>query len=334
MGKFTEQGKQFEIFSPDFPYKIKLLYGFRYEYGFEMEGEPAEEIVYFCRAHGQTYRIAKNNYSFFSGKYILDEVDIDDRRDIIGIGLDVEITVDDLDEMFGDWENFAKKLKPVNDETMAELLEAVPELKAPMPDLTMEHMHTTTKSYNDLKKELDALYASSPTDTANAIDALICNLKYDKKSKKEDATKVDGKYTKVIKRGEIWKIHNTRGVGHEVQSVRPAIVISDDDRNSKLGTIMCITLEGHAVFNPDNQVAIDKNADVIAVAGKELTSTDNRAELTQVFTLDRARFITKRGELKPEKLNEVLTQFKKYYKLPNVAPEPIELDFGFDEDEE
>lgn len=334
MGYYTEHGKQFDIFNPDFPYKVKLLYGFRYEYNYKVDGESAEEIVYICKAHGQTYMLYKSNYGFNCKKHTLNEMDIDEPREIIGIGLDVEITVDDLDAMFGDWENYAKKLKPVNDETMAELLEAVPELKEPL-DLTMEDVFVDTsgRSYEDMKKELDKLHAIDAKDIKNALGALLYNLSLDGRSKKEDATKVDGKYTRVIKHGEIWIVQFTRGVGHEIQGVRPALVISDNGRNARLGTIMCLAIEGYPATYTYNQVEIDKNNDVIYSGSEKLTKAVSRVELTEVMTLDRSRFLRKLGRLKPDKVNEVLTLFKKYYKLPNVLPEPVELDFGFDEDE-
>ena len=46
MGRFTEQGKQFEIFSLDFNYKVKLLYGDRMVIGMG-EIKPFEQITYY-----------------------------------------------------------------------------------------------------------------------------------------------------------------------------------------------------------------------------------------------------------------------------------------------
>lgn len=331
MGRFTEQGKEFELFSSEFPYKVKLLYGDRVVFDI---GEPYEQITYYCKAHGETYRIRKSKNNFFCGKYILSDADLDDPEDVIGIGLDVEITVDDLDEMFGDWENFCKKLKPVNEDTIAELLEAVPELQEPMPDddveIIMEDAFRAGHSYDDLKKKLDALHTANPTDIENALGALLYNLALDKRSADEDANKVYGKYRKVIKQGEIWKVQFTRGVGHEIQDVRPALVISENRRNAILGTIMCLGIEGYPVNHADNQVGFHRDNDVTYVGTERLNKEDSRVELTQAFTLDRARFLKKYGTIKPEKLNEVLELFKKYNKLPNTS-EVIELDFGFDE---
>lgn len=331
MGKYTEQGKQFDIFSTEFPYKVILLYGDRLATD-NGESTLFEQVTYYCKAHGETYRIRNSFDKFFCDNYVLDESDLDDIEDVIGIGLDVEITVDDLDAMFGDWENFAKKLKPVNEDTIDALLDAVPELQEPMPDLIMEDIHKAQMPYNKLLQKLNNLHTTNPTDTENALDAMLRNLAFDKKSNNEDATKVDGKYTKVINRGEIWKVHFTRGVGHEVQSVRPAIVISDNERNEKLGTILCIGIEGHKAVE-DNQIALDKDNDVITTGAElGLTREDSRAELTQIFTLDRARFLSKRGELKPEKLNEILVQLKKLYQLPNVDSEPVEIEVNVDEE--
>lgn len=333
MGKFTEQGKQFDIFSTEFPYKVVLLYGDRLAMD-NGESTLFEQITYYCKAHGETYRIRNSFDKFFCDEYVLDESDLDNVEDVIGIGLDVEITVDDLDAMFGDWENFAKKLKPVNEDTIDALLDAVPELQEPMPDLTMEDKFKAEISYADLKKKLDKLHSANAKDVENALGALLYNLSLDKKSEKEDATKISGKYRRRIKQGEIWKVQFTRGVGHEVQDVRPALVISDNGRNAVLGTIMCLGIEGYPVVHTYNQVGFHRDSDVTYIGTERLNKEDSRVELSQVFTLDRARFIKKYGDIKPEKLNEVLVLFKKYYKLPNVFPEPIELDFGFDEPDE
>lgn len=333
MGRFTEQGKEFELFGSEFPYKVKLLYGDRVVFDL---GEPYEQITYYCKAHGETYRIRKSKNSFFCGKYILSDADLDDPEEVIGIGLDVEITVDDLDEMFSEWENFCKKLKPVNEDTIGELLEEVPELQEPMPDddveIIMKDMFTADdeKTYEDLKSDLDKLHAVNPDDIKNALGALLYNLSLDKRSADEDATKIYGKYRKIIKQGEIWKVQFTRGVGHEIQDVRPALVISENRRNAILGTIMCLGIEGYPVKYTHNQVGFHRDNDVTYVGTERLNKEDSRVELTQAFTLDRARFLKKYGTIKPEKLNEVLELFKKYNKLPNTS-EVIELDFGFDE---
>lgn len=338
MGKYTEQGKQFDIFSTEFPYKVMLLYGDRLE---RNNGESTlfEQITYYCRAHGETYRIRNSVDKFFCDKYILDEADLDDMEDVIGVGLDVEITVDDLDEMFGDWENFCKKLKPVNTDTIFELLESVPELQAPMPDeldIVMEDVFVSSKKYDDLKKDLDKLYKKNPEDVKNALGALLRNLELDGHSAYEDSVKLGEYYKKIVRCGEVWFTEFTRGVGHEIQGNRPALVISSNNRNSKLGTVMCIAIEGYPVdpHHKHTQIEIDKNKDVTYTGTGILTEPLSRVELTSVFTLDRARLKTKVGMLKPEKLDEVKVQFKKYYQLPNVAPEPIELDFGFEEDNE
>lgn len=318
MGYYAEKGKEYEPFNGK--YKIKLLFGDKLSYG-EGDLKPFQ-ITYFCKSHEKIYRIRKSEDKFICGEYELDETDIDDIDDIIGIGAGLEITADDLDLMFGDWEEFSKKLKPVSEENIDWLAKEIPELKESMPDLIMEDIFRADSkfSYDKLKQKLDALHRTNPDDVRNALGALLANLTLDKKSQLEDSTKVNGIYAKEIKKGEIWKINNTRGVGHEVQSIRPALVISNDKKNATLGAILCIAIEGHDIeeHNADNQVRIDKNKDII-VKGTEkgLVKEISRLELTQVFTLDRARLLSKRCELTPDKLKEVLEKFKKYYELPD-----------------
>jgi mRNA-degrading endonuclease toxin of MazEF toxin-antitoxin module len=50
------------------------------------------------------------------------------------------------------------------------------------------------------------------------------------------------------------------------------------------------------------------------VTGDEMgLERESRAELTQIFTLDRARFLNKRGKLTSDKFDEILTKFKNFF---------------------
>lgn len=341
MGYYAEKGKEFELFQGQ--YRIKLLFGDKLSYG-EGDLKPFQ-ITYFCKSHEKIYRIRKSEDKFICGEYELDETDIDDIDDIIGIGAGLEITAEDLDLMFGDWEEFSKKLKPVTEENIDWLVKEVPQLNEP---IILEDIFKVGGgvSYGSLKNQLDALHTADPSKVKNALGALIKNLELEKDSQNEDSTKlqveriIDGKkkktkeYTKVIKRGEIWRVQFTRGVGHELQSERPALVISTDKRNATLGTIMCLGIEGHEVIFEESQVGIEKE-DVVYIGTDEI-DRESRVELTVCCTLDRARFLKKYGDLNPDKMQEVLEKFKKYYELPNdsVKQEEVESEEPAPENEE
>lgn len=130
MGWYSEQGKNFEIFMPDYIYKVILLFGHVHSYYDDENDTEQLEITYFLKSHNKTYRIRKtDDNEFIFGNHVITELDVESFDDITGIGIDVEITVDDLDAMFNDWEKFAKnRLRPVNESTLNNLCEVAPHL--------------------------------------------------------------------------------------------------------------------------------------------------------------------------------------------------------------
>lgn len=342
MGYYTETGKTFKLFKGEDGLgqfqRIKLLCGTRMVFPFGMEAEKQLEILtYYVKVREQIYELVKFGDDFMCNEY--DEEKNSVPENIIGIG-NCDITVEDLDEMFGNWEEYVKKLKPATSENIEELVEKHPELESA---LVIENIFKAPdgKSYRDLKNLLDTLHTASPDDVRNALGALLENLEFDKLSRIEDATKIpktytiNGKtktipsYTREIKKGEVWRVQFTRGVGHEIQDKRPALVISDDIRNATLGSIMCLAFKGSPV-NPKhkhNQIEVVPS-DIIYDGTEQLTKPKSRIELMNCYTLDRARFIDKYGELKPELFQTVLERFKKYYELPDDKIEPIEIDIN------
>ena len=338
MGRYTEEGKQFELFKGKEGLgqlqKIKLLCGTRMAYPFGLElSRQLEILTYYVKVREQIYELVKFGDDFMCNEY--DEEKNSVPENIIGIG-NCDITVEDLDEMFGNWEEYAKKLKPATSENIDALVEKYPELESA---LVIENIFEAPAglTYDKLKNQLDALHTANPDDVRNALGALLRNLKLDGDSKAEDTTRtpedytIDGEvvsiptYTREIKRGEVWLVQFSRGVNHEIQSHRPALVISTDRRNATLGTIMCLAIHSGKVKYPASQVGIVPS-DVVYTGRKQLNRKKSRIELVDCCTLDRARFLEKFGDLNPDKMQEVLEKFKKYYELPDDRIEPIDLD--------
>ena len=105
MGRFTEEGKKFDIFKQE-PQggtrsRIKLLCGMRIVLPFGKELENKLEIIaYFVKTKGQIYEIVKYDDDFLCYEYDIDEIIIPEN--MIGIG-NCDVVVEDLDAMFGDW---------------------------------------------------------------------------------------------------------------------------------------------------------------------------------------------------------------------------------------
>lgn len=125
---FERKRKELEIFSPDFKYKVKLLFVTYMAWKFP-DGYEYQEVCYYCKAHEKTYVIGHTGKDFICSEFDLNDIDKESVNNIVAIGSGEEITVNDLDLMFNDWKEYCKKLKPVNEDTLAELGEIIPELE-------------------------------------------------------------------------------------------------------------------------------------------------------------------------------------------------------------
>ena len=119
MGYYTETGKTFKLFKGEDGLgqlkRIKLLCGTRMVFPFGMEAEKQLEILtYYVKVREkhknseQIYELVKFGDDFMCNEY--DEEKNSVPEDIIGIG-NCDITVEDLDEMFGNWEEYVKNYK-------------------------------------------------------------------------------------------------------------------------------------------------------------------------------------------------------------------------------
>lgn len=322
MGYYAEKGKEFELFQGQ--YKIKLLFGDKLSYG-EGDLKPFQ-ITYFCKSHGKTYRIRKSNDKFICGEYEIDETDIDDVDDIIGIGAGLEITAEDLDLMFGDWEEFSKKLKPITEENVDWLVKEVPQLNEP---LIMEMYWYSNKSFSQLM-----------TDIADEYNNLTGNA--NKKFRRALKDKIDGAFKayelekngtrRAVQRGDVWKIAMPVGVGSVSNGYRYVVIVSRELHANNSRTVNVVNITSAV----DHKTGIRKpikeewqlemtNADMEEGA----LAHDSYVNIADLFTVDKLQLETRIGKVKDEFLKKVVGRVAEQIA---VFDEPIEINFGDEEE--
>ena len=318
MGYYAEKGKEFELFQGQ--YKIKLLFGDKLSYG-EGDLKPFQ-ITYFCKSHEKIYRIRKSNDKFICGEYEIDKTDIDDVDDIIGIGAGLEITAEDLDLMFGDWEEFSKKLKPVSEENIDWLVKEVPQLNDP---LIMEMMWRSGVPFNQLM-----------TNIANEYNNVTRSEKRRLKDKIDGAFKayeLEKSGTRpVVQRGEVWKIAMPVGVGSVSNGYRYVVIVSRELHANNSRTVNVVNITSAV----DHKTGIRKpikeewqlemtNADMEDGA----LAHDSYVNIADLFTVDKLQLETRIGKVKDEFLKKVVGRVAEQIAL---FDEPIEINFGDEEE--
>lgn len=323
MGYYTEQGQKLEIFNDR--YKVKLLLGMQVK---QQSNENAnnESIVYLCKKHDKIYKIFES-----LGKLGCSEIDSLDTiipENITGIGSGEEITVDDLDAMFDDWENYCKNLKPATEENINELLDAEPELEEP---LTMEMFWFSKKSFSQLMKDIEDEY-NSLTGRSNRV--LRDKLK----------NKIDGAFTAYglekagvrpdVKRGEIWKATIPIGIGSETYGYRYVVIISRDLHAMSSKTVNVVNIVSAIDHNTKAKKPI-KEEWQIEITNADLQdgtlADDSFVNFADIKTVDKLELETKIGKVKDECLKRIIDKVAQQIA---VFPEPIELDVSLLVDDE
>lgn len=102
-----------------------------------------------------------------------------------------------------------------------------------------------------------------------------------------------------MKRGEIWIVDLDPGYGREISKKRPALIISADDFNKLLHTVIIIPFSSQIPSIPAPEM-IDVFPDKINKLGK-------KSLLLPVFIriVDKGRLVKKVGSISAEKLAEV-----------------------------
>lgn len=207
-----------------------------------------------------------------------------------------------------------------NAEDMIEALKRFPELyaygepyKFDESVLDMEARFRAEESVEALLLKLKNVYdLDHNPDTQNALGACVKNLELSKKSEENLAHKRStGHFMERLNCGEIWKIEGTRGVGREGEGFRPVLIITNNKGCAKSPKITCIALYGYPAEDTSYQVEVNPATDVI---DNRLTKI-SRVEVSEIITVDRARFKKYMGKLKPEKYKDVLDTMGKLYEI-------------------
>lgn len=304
MADYSKKGKEWDIFKLDFPYKKKLLYSTHYEIKQDKQ-IVQERTAYYLKAHGKFYRISLGEELECEELGGLCEDDFDN---IVGIAEGIDIEVSDLDEMFEKRQEYNEKLKPANKENIKALKESI-------PNLIMEDIYRASagETFESLKRELEEQHRENPEDIKNALSAMLKQIKMDRDSENiRDFKRETNEYATTIKRGEIWWVDITRGVGREMQGGRTVIVISSDKGCEASPIITCIVMQKQQVRDENYQ---EKVLPEDLQSGR--ITEECRAELSGIVTLDRARFKNKKGTLKPEKFEQILGRVRDLYEFPD-----------------
>lgn len=109
----------------------------------------------------------------------------------------------------------------------------------------------------------------------------------EKTSEKEE----DKREIKDIKRGQIYYIIPNRPVGHEVAKGRPAVIVSNDDINDKMGTVEVVYLTTKVSVYSPTRINITATGILSSVICE------------QISTVDKSRIQRYVGDCTPEEMN-------------------------------
>jgi mRNA interferase MazF len=95
-----------------------------------------------------------------------------------------------------------------------------------------------------------------------------------------------------MKRYEVWLVNLDPTIGHEMQKTRPAIIVSPNELNAHLSTVVVVPLTtGHAYpFRVPTRLQ-----------GKE-----GMAAVDQIRTVDKRRLVKRMAALKPEAASAIM----------------------------
>lgn len=97
------------------------------------------------------------------------------------------------------------------------------------------------------------------------------------------------------RRGEVYLVRLDPTEGSEIQKTRPALIVSPDELNAHLKTVIAAPLTSSLKHNPF-RIAV-------TFAGRE-----GSIALHQIRTLDKQRLVKKVGEIAPEEALRVLRE--------------------------
>jgi len=102
----------------------------------------------------------------------------------------------------------------------------------------------------------------------------------------------------VLNRGDIWLIDFNPAKGGEIGKLRPAVIISDDDDNRILDTVIVVPLS--TVIEPNTQPYR------IPISAREELQFDSDACIYEIRALSKIRAKKKVATLRPDELQIIL----------------------------
>lgn len=96
----------------------------------------------------------------------------------------------------------------------------------------------------------------------------------------------------VIKQYEVYLISLDPAIGHEIKKARPCVIISPDEMNKNISTVIIAPMTTQSLFYPTRIP--------LKFTGKEAWIV-----LDQLRTVDRKRLIKKLGEIEQKIINQV-----------------------------
>jgi len=101
----------------------------------------------------------------------------------------------------------------------------------------------------------------------------------------------------VIRQYEVYLISLDHTIGHEVKKVRPCVIISPDEMNKNISTVIIAPLTTRSHFYPTRNPL-------------KFTGKESWIVLDQLGTVDRKRLIKKLGEIDQKTINQVKSIIK------------------------
>ena len=96
-----------------------------------------------------------------------------------------------------------------------------------------------------------------------------------------------------MKRHEVWLVNLDPTIGSEIQKTRPAVIVSPNDLNAHLNTVVVVPITSGRLYP-------------FRVATK-IQGRDGAAAVDQVRTVDKRRLVKRLAVLKDENANAVLS---------------------------
>jgi len=95
-----------------------------------------------------------------------------------------------------------------------------------------------------------------------------------------------------VKQAQVWWVNLDPTIGSEIRKTRPAVIVSPDELNAHLSTVVVVPLTSGRAYPFRIPTKVQRKAGVAAV--------------DQVRTIDKRRLVKKISELKPATMKPIL----------------------------